>query len=663
MVGRLTLVLALLAAASPAASQTTPREIVETADISGLFASPDGRWIAYRIDKPSTATNRIDVDWYLVAADGRSPPRSLGRLGTAMWDDAGVIIAGEAKWAPDSRTLVVRALVDGRVGLWASATDGSGFRPVADGDGDIEAFAFRADGALVTREGPSRATIARAEEAERETGILVDGATDLAQPLYHGALINGRPATQRFSGDWFDRAPLLAAAPRHFFRYDVGASEPVAADAAGQALLETQPHPALLLPTDLPVALRTALEARGMCAAKGQCAPGEQRLSWWVRKSDGSAVVALHDADFDQTLFVWSGRKARLARLAASDGQLSGGRTHFLPCAVVQAAVFCVEATPKITPRLVRFGEGGSKTVISSPNPDPDSEGLLAETIAWQVSGSRASGVLIRPKIPGRLPLFVTYYRCAGYLRGGVGDEWPLRALAANGIAALCINSVPSGAVGEARYEQGMEAVRAAIDLLSKRGIVDPERVGMGGLSFGSEVTTWTLRHSDLLKAASIASVQLEPSYYWFNSRPGRETFIENVREVWKVGSPDESPDGWKRLSAALDTSNIHAPLLMQLPEHEARLSLELFSKLATARLAEMHIFPYAAHIKAEPRQKLAAYQRNLDWFRYWLQGAVDPDPSKAGQYQRWSLLEPKKEDVSTARTQRSTSAISSKRK
>ena len=421
MVGRLTLVLALLAAASPAASQTTPREIVETADISALAASPDGRWIAYRIEKPSTATNRIDVDWYLVAADGRSPPRSLGRLGTAMLDDAGVIIAGEAKWGPDSRSLVVRALVDGRVGLWASATDGSGFRPIAGGDSDIEAFAFRADGALVAREGPSRATIARAEEAERETGILVDRATDLAQPLYHGALINGRPATQRFSGDWFDRAPLLAAAPRRVFLYAAGAVEPVAADAADQALLEPQPHPALLSPDDLPVALRTALEARGMCGAKSQCAPGEQRLSWWVQRSDGSAVVALHDPDYRQTLFGWSARAARLTRLAASDGQLSGSRTHYLPCAVAQAAIFCVEAAPDIAPRLVRIGEGGSKTVISSPNPDPDSEGLLAETIAWQVSGSRASGVLIRPKIPGRLPLFVTYYRCSGYLRGGVG--------------------------------------------------------------------------------------------------------------------------------------------------------------------------------------------------------------------------------------------------
>ena len=662
MVGRLTLVLALLAAASPAASQTTPREIVEIADLSGLAASPDGRWIAYRIEKPSTATNRIDVDWYLVAADGRSPSRSLGRLGTAMWDDAGVIIAGEAKWAPDSRSLMVRALVDDRVGLWATAIEGSGFRPVADGDSDIEAFAFRADGALITREGPSRDTIARAEERERETGILVDGATDLAQPLYHGALINGRPATQRFSGDWFDRAPMLASAPRRTLIRD-GSAEAVEASAAERALLAPPPHPALISPTDLPPALRAALEARGMCASKGDCGPQQTRLSWWAPKSDETAVITLHDVDFRQTLFGWSARTGRLTRLTASGRQLSGGRAHYLPCAAAQAAIFCVEAAPHLAPRLIRIDRGGNKTVISSPNPDPGSEGLLAETIAWQVSGSRVSGVLIRPKIPGRLPLFITYYRCAGYLRGGVGDEWPLRALAANGIAALCINSVPSGEVGEARYTQGMEAVRAAVDLLSKRGIVDATRVGMGGLSFGSEVTMWTLRHSDLLKAASIASVQLEPGYYWFNARPGRETFIRNVREVWKVGSPEESPEGWKRLSAALDTANIHAPLLMQLPEHEARLSLELFSKLATARLGEMHIFPFAAHIKAEPRQKLAAYQRNLDWFRYWLKGESDPDPAKAAQYQRWSFLGPKKDEASTARTQRSISAISSNRK
>jgi len=662
VVGRAALALALLAAASPAASQSTVRDITETADISGLAASPDGRWVAYRIERPSIVTNRIDVDWYLAPADGGGAPRALGRLGTAMSDDAGSIVPGEAQWSPDSHTLVVRGLVDGRIALWASPVNGSGFQLLADSDGDVEAFAFRADGALVIQEGPSRDAIARAEDRERETGILVDGSTDLAQPLYHGALINGRPASQRFIGDWFDRAPLLASQPRNFHIRIAGVSNAGSVSDADKVLL-APPRPALLKVADLPAPIGAALKARGVCEPGEGCDPNAARLSWWIRKGDGKAIVALHDSDFRQSLYVWSARDGKLLPLAASPGQLSGGRAYYLPCSETMGNVFCVEAAADIPPRLVRIDRDGRMTIIASPNPDPDREGLLAETIAWQVSGSRASGVLIRPKIPGRLPLFITYYRCNGWLRGGVGDEWPLRALAANGIAALCINAMPNAETGEARYAQGQEAVRGAIDLLAKRELIDPARVGMGGLSFGSEVTMWTLRHSSLLKAASIASVQLEPSYYWFNARPGRDTFTDNVHQVWKIGSPEESPEGWKRISAALDTQSIHAPLLMQLPEHEARLSLELFSKLATARLAELHIFPFAPHIKVEPRQKFAAYQRNLDWFRFWLKGEIDSDPVKADQHRRWSELGPKKEEVSTARTQRSTSAISSSRK
>lgn len=662
MVSRAALLLMLLAAASPVASQTTARQIAETADISGLITSPDGKWVSYRIERPSTVTNRIDVDWYLIAADGQAAPRPLGRTGIAMWDDAGVIKAGEARWTPDSHNLVVRALIDGRVGLWSTPVDGSGFKPIAPAEGDIEAFAFTVDGGLVTREGPAREAIARAEEAERDAGILVDGSTDLAQPLYHGALINGRPASQRFSGDWFDRAPLLASAPRATRVTDLATGAIREASDVEKLLLVPGPHPALLLPSDLPEPVRAALKVEGACEIKRGCNADKPRLSWWTPRADGSAVLALHDGDFHQRVLLWS-PKGGFRQLASSEGQLSGGRYHYWPCAAAGPALFCVEAAAAMPPRLVRIDIGGAKTVIASPNPNPDSDGLLAETIAWQVSGSRASGVLIRPKIPGRLPLFVTYYRCAGYLRGGTGDEWPLRALAAKGIAALCINTVPNSETGEARFAIGLAAVQNAVELLSKRGIVDPTRVGMGGVSFGSEVTMWTAMHSDLLKAASIASVQMEPAYYWFNARPGRETFAENLRQGYNLGAPDEDPAGWKRISAAMNVGSIRAPVLMQLPEHEARLSIELQSKLGTARMGEMHIFPFAPHIKVEPRQKLAAYQRNLDWFSYWLKGEIDPDPAKAAQYQRWSKLGLKKEEDSTALTQRSTSAISIKRK
>lgn len=659
MVSRAALLLALLATASPAASEVTPREIAEIADISGLTASPDGRWVVYRIERPSTLTNRIDVDWYIVAADGKSPPRALGRTGTAWWDDAGVVAPGEAKWSPDSKNIAVRALVDGRIALWSSPVDGSGFRPLASGEGDIEAFAFDKDGSLITSEGPARDLIARTEEAEREAGILVDGNTDLAQPLFRGALINGRPASQRFSNDWFDRVPLLASAPRTIMvRTPDGASRP--ASDAEQALIARPPHPALLLLSDLPPRLGSALAAQGICKTKTGCSADQSRLSWWLPLKDGRAVVALHDADFHQRLQSWSPKSGKLAPLAAAEGQISGNQFYFSPCTAAGDAIFCVEAAAALPPRLVRIDAGGDRQLIDSPNPNPDRDGLLAETIVWQVSGSRASGVLIRPKIPGRLPLFITYYKCAGYLRGGVGNEWPLRALAAQGIAALCINAVP-GEGGQARYERGVAAVESVIDKLSERGLVDPGKVGMGGLSFGSEVAMRAALRPNLLKAISIASVQIEPAYYWFNARPGRETFTANLRKAYGVGAPDEDAKAWKKFPA-MNIDRIQAPVLMQMPEQEARLSIELQSKLATARMGEMHIFPFAPHVKVEPRQKLAAYQRNLDWFRYWLKGEIDPDPAKVAQYLRWSKLGPRNAD-SADRIQRSTSPISINRK
>ena len=154
----------------------------------------------------------------------------------------------------------------------------------------------------------------------------------------------------------------------------------------------------------------------------------------------------------------------------------------------------------------------------------------------------------------------------------------------------------------------------------------------------------------------------MEPGYYWFNDRPGRETFSDNVRKVWGLGSPDETPAEWRKVSAALNVDRIEAPVLMQLPEQEARLSVELFSKLAKRWMGEMHVFPLAPHIKVEPRQKLAAYERNLDWFRFWLRGEVDPDPAKAEQYRRWRMLG-QSAPASTALTHRSTSAISINRK
>ena len=204
-----------------------------------------------------------------------------------------------------------------------------------------------------------------------------------------------------------------------------------------------------------------------------------------------------------------------------------------------------------------------------------------------------------------------------------------------------CINAVPFVGAQNAvdTYRTGAAAVGSLIDALSAEGMIDPARVAMGGLSFGSEVTMWTAVHSRRLAAVSIASSQIEPAEYWLSAMPGSDHAVFS-RKVWGLGPPEETPTQWKRVSPALNVASINVPILFQLPEQEARRMPELYSRLAAAGIpTELYAFPDEAHIKMQPRHRLAIYQRNLDWFRYWLQDARDPDAAKADQYRRWDQL------------------------
>jgi len=177
----------------------------------------------------------------------------------------------------------------------------------------------------------------------------------------------------------------------------------------------------------------------------------------------------------------------------------------------------------------------------------------------------------------------------------------------------------------------------------------------MGGFSFGSEAAMWIAMNSNLLQALSIASTQLEPAGHWMGAvrgsdRPGI------VRRVWGLGDPGETQDEWRRLSPALNVERLRAPILFQLPEQEARKIPELYARLTMSPTpVELYAFPEEGHVKVRPCHRFAIYRRNLDWFRYWLQGHVDPDPAKSDQYRRWSGLAKRWRGEVTARTNAAT--------
>jgi dipeptidyl aminopeptidase/acylaminoacyl peptidase len=149
----------------------------------------------------------------------------------------------------------------------------------------------------------------------------------------------------------------------------------------------------------------------------------------------------------------------------------------------------------------------------------------------------------------------------------------------------------------------------------------------------------WTAMHSNLLAAISTASPQFAPSNYWFNGVRGRD-YHQKLEKVWGLGSPDETPAQWQLQSPALNTHKINAPLLMQLPEQEARYAAELYARLSnSATGAELFVFPDEPHIKVQPKHRHSVYRRNLDWFRFWLKEEEDAAPVKDEQYMRWREL------------------------
>jgi hypothetical protein len=54
----------------------------------------------------------------------------------------------------------------------------------------------------------------------------------------------------------------------------------------------------------------------------------------------------------------------------------------------------------------------------------------------------------------------------------------------------------------------------------------------------------------------------------------------------------------------------------------------------------EMIIFADEGHIKNQPKHRYEIYQRNLDWFNFWLQGKEDTASEKRQQYMRWRSMQ-----------------------
>jgi hypothetical protein len=84
----------------------------------------------------------------------------------------------------------------------------------------------------------------------------------------------------------------------------------------------------------------------------------------------------------------------------------------------------------------------------------------------------------------------------------------------------------------------------------------------------------------------------------------------------------------------------INTPTLIQVDDAEYLTALPLWSAMRDeGKAIEMHVFPQDDHVLVQPIHMLVNFERQLDWFRFWLKHEDALVPSKRGQYERWNRL------------------------
>lgn len=682
------MVLLLLGGLSIVAHAQTvePRDLLEVVDFGSPIVSPDGKQVAFRIEQASVERNTYDTFWYVQDVDGSSLPHRIAEGGGVLRDSAGLPLPANAVWSPDGRWIYYRALVDDRIAMWRASVNGSGASPITGDSADVREFALVDDGrTLKYSVGPSREAVLEAEQAEYDRGIRIDSSVPVGQSLFRSGNLEGRLATQRYGKIWFDRVSLLADVPDRWKALDVQTAEVRslgAGDARGDAEPGKQYPNAWLLarsPEDDRLAILTRIgEKNGLrykpdvklsamlpragmreiaCVAVLCTGKAITAIQWRPHSDEVLFTVTDSNAGGAQSLYRWNARSGVVLPVAQSSGLLNGGRDTSSNCGVSRTAMVCVSATAAQPPRLERIDlETGARQILYEPNAalaQAMTRSSSVRLLRWTDEKGRVfTGQFYaaqRDDADPAPPLFVNYYRCAGFVRGGVGDEYPFASLAAHGVAALCINAAPYVVDAVERYDDGLAAVESAVKALSVTGEIDCTRVGMGGLSFGSEVAVWTLMKSKLLAAASVSSVSVSPSFYLLGSLKGKG-FRDGLKELWGLGAPEETPARWRILSPAFNLDRISAPLLLQVPEQEYLQAIDYVFPLIGQDMADLYVFPNEPHQKFQPRHKLAVYLRNLDWFRFWLQSFEDADSFKAAQYAHWRVLRERAEQEQSLR-------------
>ena len=242
--------------------------------------------------------------------------------------------------------------------------------------------------------------------------------------------------------------------------------------------------------------------------------------------------------------------------------------------------------------------------------------------------GAQVSNILYRPAnapVNKKLPTVF-------FIHGGpvAQDEYSFdltrQMLAAGGYAVVAVNYRGSNGRG-LDYTKAIYAdwgnkevldILGATDYLIEKGIADPERLGIGGWSYGGILTNYTIATDTRFKAAaSGAGSSLQLSMYGVDQ-------YANQYET-ELGAPWKNPEKWLKLSYPfLKADRIKTPTLFMAGEKDFNVpssgSEQMFQALRSLGIpTQLIIYPGQYHGITVPSYQKDRIDRYLQWFDKYL--------------------------------------------
>ena len=647
--------------AGEAARAPTPAEIADLRQVGDPQIAPDGGRIAYTVGTPRPGgqlpLSRIRV----VRADAAQPPRELPAPDGASdreprWLADGASIAFLSD-RPLPATAKDASSAPATVQVWQAGSDGAQARPLTRSVGEVEAFAFAPGGrqlAYLATDPPSPRQRQRTEakddphEVERPTRFkrlwLQDLATGAARPLT-------APGLQVHDAAWSPDARTLA------LRVSAGttlndywyASRVVLVDAGDGRVLRTLCARASAFPLqfspDGSRLLYGELGRHGMTATLQVHALDDDARVALAARWPGTLWLARW---LDDATLVGEGQRGVRGALLRIDA--ASGHAEEIARPQVPHQGFTVAAGGRVAflgsradmPPEVWLHDAGGLRELTATNPQVAgwAHGGVRE-LAWRSSrdGREITGVLVTP--PGwtagnRLPALVQIHGgpawawWSGWL--GSWHDWA-QLLATHGYAVFLPN--PRGSEGQgaafaelARGDWGggdFQDVLDGIDQLEREGVIDPQRLAIGGWSYGGYLSAWAVAHSDRFRTAIVGAGVIDI---------GAMALTTDTPDYLPgyFGDPLRERDRYDARSPIRHAARIAVPVLILHGEADQRVPLSQGQMLYRAlRMngvpVEMVSYPRGPHWFHEREHERDVQERVLAWLQAHLGGGPEPPP------------------------------------